>query len=109
MRYVNETTKKPCKILSGAEWCDQWPYGKLAVILSDCELEMLGRLYAAEPADLRAAVTFEMWMRCRHVGAGSEDRVRTEREVPKLTMKRTGPIDRSKNHLRPLTGPIDKS
>ena len=47
-------------------------------ILSDREVEALAFGYLIEPEELRAEVSFEAWLRCRHAGQPNSDRVRWE-------------------------------
>jgi hypothetical protein len=47
-------------------------------ILSDREVEVLAFGYLLEPEELRAEVSFEAWLRCRHAGQPNSDRVRWE-------------------------------
>jgi hypothetical protein len=47
-------------------------------ILSDREVEAMAFGYLLEPGELRAEVSFEAWLRCRHAGQSNSNRVHWE-------------------------------
>ena len=47
-------------------------------IFSDHQVEAHAFAYSLEPGELRAEVSFEAWLRCRHAGQPGDDRVRWE-------------------------------